>query len=54
MRKVQLNGKKIKELRGGRDRGATQKEFAHEISISERKLRAIENNAERPWDGRPR
>ncbi|MGA2843261.1 MAG: hypothetical protein ABSG18_24570 [Steroidobacteraceae bacterium] len=43
MRKIQLNGKKIKELRGQRDRAATQKEFAHEIRVSERRLRAIEN-----------
>jgi transcriptional regulator with XRE-family HTH domain len=43
VRKIQLDGKKIKELRDGRDRGATQKEFAHEIRISERRLRAIEN-----------
>ena len=43
MRKIQLDGKKIKELRDGRDRSATQKEFAHEIRVSERRLRAIEN-----------
>jgi transcriptional regulator with XRE-family HTH domain len=43
MRKIQLDGKKIKELRDGRDRAATQKEFAHEIRVSERRLRAIEN-----------
>jgi len=43
LRKIQLNGKKIKELRGQRDRAATQKEFAHEIRVSERRLRAIEN-----------
>lgn len=43
MRKIQLDGKKIKELRDGRDRAATQKEFAHEIRVSERQLRAIEN-----------
>jgi transcriptional regulator with XRE-family HTH domain len=43
VRKIRLNGKKIKELRDGRDRAATQKEFAHEIRISERRLRAIEN-----------
>jgi transcriptional regulator with XRE-family HTH domain len=43
VRKIQLDGKKIKELRDGRDRAATQKEFAHEIRVSERRLRAIEN-----------
>lgn len=43
MRKIRLDGKKIKELRDGRDRAATQKEFAHEIRVSERRLRAIEN-----------
>jgi len=43
MRKIQLDGQKIKELRDGRDRAATQKEFAHEIRVSERRLRAIEN-----------
>jgi transcriptional regulator with XRE-family HTH domain len=43
VRKIQLNGGKIKELRDSRDRGSTQKEFAHEIRISERRLRAIEN-----------
>ena len=43
VRRIQLNGKKIKELRDQRDRAATQKEFAHEIRVSERRLRAIEN-----------
>lgn len=43
MRKIQLDGRKIKELRDGRDRAATQKEFAHEVRVSERRLRAIEN-----------
>jgi transcriptional regulator with XRE-family HTH domain len=43
MRKIQLDGKKIKQLRDGRARAATQKEFAHEIRVSERRLRAIEN-----------
>jgi DNA-binding XRE family transcriptional regulator len=47
VRKVQLHGKKVKELRDGRDRRATQREFAHEIRISKRKLRAIEN--ENAW-----
>jgi transcriptional regulator with XRE-family HTH domain len=44
VRRVQLNGRKIKELRDERDSGATQKEFAHEIRVSERRLRAIENS----------
>jgi transcriptional regulator with XRE-family HTH domain len=43
VRKIQVDGKMIKELRDGRDRAATQKEFAHEIRVSERQLRAIEN-----------
>jgi DNA-binding XRE family transcriptional regulator len=43
VRKIQLDGRKIKELRDGRDRAATQKEFAHEVRVSERRLRAIEN-----------
>jgi transcriptional regulator with XRE-family HTH domain len=43
MRKLQLDGKRIKQLRENRERGSTQKEFAHEIRISERKLRSIEN-----------
>ena len=43
MRKVQLDGKKVKALRVARDRGATQVEFAHEVRISERQLRLIEN-----------
>jgi DNA-binding XRE family transcriptional regulator len=44
VRKIQLDGRKVKELRDNRDRAATQKELAHEIRISERKLRAIENS----------
>jgi hypothetical protein len=43
VRRIQLDGKKIKELRDSRDRAATQIDFAQEIRISERKLRAIEN-----------
>jgi transcriptional regulator with XRE-family HTH domain len=44
MRKIQLDGRKIKELRSAREQGSTQKEFSHEIRISERKLRAVEND----------
>ncbi|MDB5607992.1 MAG: hypothetical protein JWP25_4892 [Bradyrhizobium sp.] len=44
MRKIQLDGRKIKELRSSREYGSTQKEFSHEIRISERKLRAVEND----------
>jgi transcriptional regulator with XRE-family HTH domain len=43
VRKVRLDGKKVKELRESRDRGATQLEFAHQVSASERQLRLIEN-----------
>jgi hypothetical protein len=44
MRKIQLDGRKIKELRASREYGSTQKEFSHEIRISEPKLRAVEND----------
>jgi hypothetical protein len=43
LRRIQLDGKKIKRLRDSRDRAATQIAFAQEIRICERKLRAIEN-----------
>jgi hypothetical protein len=43
VRKVRLDGKKVKALREARDRGATQKEFAPEIRAGERLLRMIEN-----------
>ena len=43
MRKVRLDGKKVKALREARDRGATQKEFAPEFRAGERLLRMIEN-----------
>jgi transcriptional regulator with XRE-family HTH domain len=43
VRKVRLDGKKVKELRESRDRRATQLEFAHQVSASERQLRLIEN-----------
>jgi transcriptional regulator with XRE-family HTH domain len=46
VRRIQLDGKKIKKLRDSRDRAATQLEFAQETRISERKLRAIENKDE--------
>ena len=41
-RKFTTNGPKIRQLREDRERGATQKEFAHEIGVSERTLRKIE------------
>jgi transcriptional regulator with XRE-family HTH domain len=44
MRKIQLDGRKIKKLRSAREQGSTQNEFSHEIRISERKLRAVEND----------
>ncbi len=43
MKRFTTHGEKIKQLREARERGATQKEFAHEVRISERKLRLIEN-----------
>jgi transcriptional regulator with XRE-family HTH domain len=43
MKKVTPNGQHIKGLRIAMDRLSTQKEFAHAIGVSERKLRAIEN-----------
>jgi DNA-binding XRE family transcriptional regulator len=43
VRKIRIDGSKVKQLRNERDRKSTQKEFAHEVDISERKLRAIEN-----------
>jgi DNA-binding XRE family transcriptional regulator len=43
MRKFQLDGKMIKQLRDARPHASTQKEFAHEIRVSERHLRASEN-----------
>lgn len=41
-RKFITNGPKIKQLRESREKGATQKEFAHEIRVSERTLRKVE------------
>lgn len=49
MRKVRFDGTKVKALRKARDRGATQVEFAHQVSASERQLRLIEN-ANKPID----
>jgi transcriptional regulator with XRE-family HTH domain len=49
MRKVRLDGAKVKARRKARDRGATQVEFAHQVSASERQLRLIEN-ANKPID----
>ncbi|MBO6667898.1 helix-turn-helix transcriptional regulator [Parvibaculum sp.] len=42
MKRFKLKGRHIKALRQGRERRATQKEFAHELLISERQLRKIE------------
>jgi transcriptional regulator with XRE-family HTH domain len=51
MRRIRIDGAKVKRLRQDRLRGSTQKELAHEIRISERKLRAVENsNAAIPAD----
>lgn len=43
MRRIRLDGAKIKRLREDRTTRSTQKELAHEVRISERLLRAIEN-----------
>jgi transcriptional regulator with XRE-family HTH domain len=43
MKRYKVNGKRIKELRSARERASTQKEFAHEVRISERRVRLIEN-----------
>lgn len=43
MKRYKANGELIKKLRQNRDRAATQKEFAHEVRISERQLREAEN-----------
>lgn len=43
MLKLEVKGSVIKRLRLQREQGATQKEFAHEVRISERRLRQIEN-----------
>jgi transcriptional regulator with XRE-family HTH domain len=40
-----VKGEYVKQLRENRERHATQKEFAHELGISERNLRSIENGA---------
>jgi transcriptional regulator with XRE-family HTH domain len=43
MKKVAVNGVRVKELRSQLERLATQKEMANEIGISVRKLRNLEN-----------
>ena len=43
MRKVSPDGSRIKSLRINSERASTQKELAHEIRISERTLRQVEN-----------
>lgn len=43
MRRYRANGTHIKKLRLDSDKLATQKEFAHALGVSERKLRKIEN-----------
>lgn len=43
MKKVVPDGGRIKALRINSERASTQKELAHEIRVSERKLRGIEN-----------
>lgn len=43
MKRYRANGTRIKELRNARERAATQKELAHEVRISERRMRLIEN-----------
>ena len=43
MKKFTPNGAAIKRIRGQLERLSTQKEFAHEIGVSERTLRQIEN-----------
>jgi transcriptional regulator with XRE-family HTH domain len=42
VKRFKVNGKHARQLRENRERRATQAEFAHEISVSERKLRLIE------------
>lgn len=43
MLKIQVNGREIKHQRLNLTRCATQKEFAHAVGVSERRLREIEN-----------
>jgi len=51
VKRYRTNGRHIRELREQRERRATQKEFAHEVRISERHLRQIETrNAAVPVD----
>lgn len=44
MKRYKIDGNKVKVSRKNRDRRSTQKEFAYEIRVSERKLRDIENS----------
>lgn len=43
MKRFRASGKRIKELRRARERRPTQKEFCHEVRVSEQRLRAIKN-----------
>jgi len=45
MKQIVPNGPRIKELRLGLERQSTQKEVAHAVRVSERKLRQIENES---------
>jgi hypothetical protein len=40
MKRFSVKGEYVKQLRESRERHATQKEFAHELGISERHLRS--------------
>jgi transcriptional regulator with XRE-family HTH domain len=44
VKRLKLDGRRVKQLRENLDRGSTQKEFSHHARISERKLRSIENS----------
>ena len=43
MKKIVPDGGRIKDLRINSERASTQKELAHEVRVSERRLREIEN-----------
>jgi DNA-binding XRE family transcriptional regulator len=45
MKQIVPNGPRIKKLRLGLERLSTQKEVAHAVRVSERKLRQIENES---------
>ena len=45
MKQIIPNGPRIKELRLGLEKYSTQKEVAHAVRVSERKLRQIENES---------